>query len=431
MADDILQRFLAKRLFDVAGDDTRLGHLRTAADDVGALLKASPERTAAFTMVAIDPEVSPDEPILAEVGAILQRPWNSYKGAFSDEKLPVVFRGIILTALEKIIGSEPIAASVTLTCRNLLPRLGGPADSDLWATLIDSASRKLELRARREWSLPSASSFQQAELILPDTGKIAPATANISWLEERLQKAAGPHNTSNENTGGNAYWPSQNEHWVTEFGTRAANAIAGSVNGVIKRLVEALNEQSGAAAQTEAISSYIRTVAEGVTQTTLGLERRTSLIWWKEALYSPSAERSYRDFDLPAAAALAAFDANNQTGPFAPRMAEAFFLETLRMISPDGCSTPIPLTELCARATAPHPDDGDLVQHHFAALHREAGRTPLASLLGAGEAIDGKAIEQRIGLPADLRMSSSEFALWLYRDLQASAATPPKKKKGK
>lgn len=429
MANDILQRFLAKRLFDVGADDNRLELLRQAAAELGAKLKASPQRISAFTMVAIDPDVAPDEPILGEVGAILQSHWNSYKGAFADAVLPVVFRGIILTALEQIIGSEPVATAVTLTCRNLLPKLAAPSDKDLWASLIDSSSHKLELRARREWALPSTAVMRETELKLPNTKPVSPPNFPTGWLTKQLEAASGPHNKENEATDGNPHFPNAGEAWAHEFSPRVAAAIAGSTNSVVKKLIENIQSENGFAAQTEAISTFVQTMAAGIAQTSLGLERRTSLIWWKEALYSSSAERSYRDLTLPIAAALVAIDGAEQTGAFAPRMAEALLLETIRAIDPKAINTVLPLADLCLGAVAPMEEGASVVLKHFSTLHREPGRTPLASLIGSGESIDSTILMRRIGLSADIKLSPADFALWLFRDLQASAATPAKAKR--
>lgn len=429
VAEDILQRFLAKRLFDVGGDDARLAFLRQAAEELANLLKGSPERVVAFTMVAIDPDVPPNEPILAEVAAILQGKWNSYTGAFSDATLPVVFRAIILTALDKIIGSEPVAAAVTLTSRNLLPRLGAKADISLWTTLIDSAAHRLELRARREWALPTAANFEQAELKLPAVPPVASATVSREWLTKQLTAAAAPNDQDGEATNGNQNWPNENQTWVYQFAPRAATAVASAVDAVTKKLAEAVTGAFDAKAQGEAISAYIGSVAANIAQMSLGLERRNSLVWWKEALYSPSAQRSYREVALPVAAALMAIDASKQTGPFAPRMAEAFLLETIRVLDPAATAAPRPLTGLCAEAV--QGEGADIVLEALGALHREAGRTSLASLIASGETIDSSVLVRRIGLAGDAELSPAGFALWLFRDLQASAATPPKAKRKK
>jgi GTPase-associated system helical domain len=427
VVEDVLQRFLAKRLFDVGGEDARLDLLRQASDDVATILKESPERVTAFTMVAIDPDIPPAEPILAEVGVILQAKWNSYAGAFSDPTLPVVFRAIILAALEKIVGSEPLAAAVTLSCRNLLPRLGAKGDASLWTSLVDNAGHRLELRARREWAFPTTTSFEQADLELPKSAGVVPVTISRDWLTKQFAIASGPHNQASEPTGGNSVWPNSNDAWVHQFAPLAANAVGSAIESVAKKLAESVTGALDPKAQSDAITAYIGSVTANIAQISLGLERRNSLVWWKEALYSPSAERSYRSVTLPVAVALIAIDASKQTGPYAPRMAEAFLLEAIRVLDAIETEASLSLTSLCT--VAAEGDGSDVVLEYFGTLHREPGRTSLASLIGSGDMIDGAVLERRIGLAGDVTFSPSDFGLWLFRDLQAAAATGPKPKR--
>lgn len=431
VADDYLQRFLNSRLFDVGGDDERLKLLRLAANELADTLKASPERIPAFTMVAIDSETPPDEPLLAEVGGILQHHWNSYAGAFADRTLPVVFRGIILNALGSMINSDPVATAVTMTGRNLLPRLGARADEGLWRDLVDTASHRLEMRARREWALPSAAAAQQHELKVVGIGTVAGTNASKEWLTKQLRAAVGPHTPEQEATGGNAYWPNSGEAWAHDFAARAAAAIVGSINGTAKTLVENVNKELGFKDQAEAIGAYVQAVAGSVAQTALGLERRTSLLWWKEALYSPAAAISYRQLDLPVAAALAAVDSAEQIGAFAPRMAEAFLAETVRSIDPVAAGERMQLVDLCCAVEAAPAEVREILLARLGQLHVEPGRTQLASLIGTGVTIDGAILERRVGLDPAEQMSIVDFALWLFRDVQASAAAPAPRRKRK
>jgi hypothetical protein len=117
-----------------------------------------------------------------------------------------------------------------------------------------------------------------------------------------------------------------------------------------------------------------------------------------------------------------ALDALDITGPFAPRMAEAFLAETVLSLDPSRFSAKAALTDITAILL------GDSEAHRvlaekLAAVPRERGRTPLASLLGQGIAIDTTTLEQQLGLPGDFAISPADLALWLYRDMQAARAT--------
>jgi hypothetical protein len=431
MATDVLQRFLTKRLFDVGADDNRVKPLRDAAADVAALIKTAPQRTATFTMVAIDAGVGPDQPLVGEVMKILEKHWQSYAGAFTDSKLPTVARAILLHALSMAMGSEPIAAAVSLTARNMLPHLGDAGDRELWADIIGDAERRLGLKAERDWALPSAAKAVGSELTIAQAEPLVAPGISRDWLSTRLEAAAGPHNENGDAlASSNPNFPNAGAPWSHKFGPIAATAISSAVNNAIKTLVERLGERDAAQELRAAVSEYVAFSTIALTRTAVGLERRTALLWWKEALYSPAARASYRDLDPSAAAALAAIDASAQTGAFAPRMAEAMVRETLRSIDGNMLEERS-LVDHCTAIGATTGDVHQAIQTGFAAIHGESGRAPLGALLTRPEPGSPAAIETGLGLSGDTLVSAIDLGIWLFRDLQASAATPVPAKRGR
>ena len=423
MAQDILQSFLTARMFSVGGDDSRLDKLRSAAADVADLIKATPARAAGFTMVALDADCRADEPILAEVASKVEKHWNSYTGSFAEDVLPVVLRAVILDALARIVGSDPIAMAVALTARNLSPYVGDAADQPLWVEILNQAERRLELRARREWTMPSTAEMEPLKLELGETTPINAFSVNLEYLIKHLAGASGPSGADGVAIeGANQNWPNNGPQWSYEFAPRAAKAIAAVTNSALKSTVDAINKQAGHATLIEAIGAYIQQAAAAVAKTSVGLERRTALIWWKEALYSPGAERSYREMDLALAAGWMAIDGAEQAGSFAPRMAEAVILETMRSLAPEDGLKPRALTDLAAELLKEQ-DIAIAARERLACVLVEKGRTPLASLISHNTPIDGNVVHDRLGLDADVQMSPAAFALWLYREYQVAIAT--------
>lgn len=430
MALDILQRFLTAKLFDVNGDDIRLNRLRETAGDLSNLLKDAPNRAAAFTMVAIDSEIPADEPILLEVAALLEKRWNSYAGAFAGGMLSVVSRAIILDALSRCLASDGVALAMTATARTFLPILGSQADRSLWADLIDDADGRLETRARKEWALPSSSAAKALVLAMPKVEPIANAGIKREWFAERLSAAVGPQNAEGVDTKGNPHWPNSGQPWSNEFVPIAAKMLGDAIDHVVKTMVEKVNAQAAAAAGSDAIASYISDVSESMAQTSVGLERRTTLLWWKEALYSPSLKRSYRDLNPAIAAGLMAVDAVEITGPFSPRMMEAFLQEAVRSCVPSA-SSPVQASSLFAEIANGDSPGAELLRGALATVKAEAGRCPLAAVLASGAEVDEQAIKSRLGLPHDLQLTLLDLGVWLFRDMQAGRATEVKRRRGK
>lgn len=432
MAVDILQRFLTKRLFDVGADDRRVEALRKAAADVTALVKAAPQRTATLTMLAIDGAIAPSEPIVSEVMKVLEKHWQSYANAFTDDKLPTVTRAILLHGLSAAASSDSVAAAISLTAHTMLPHIGDTIDRDLWIEVVSDADRRLMTRAEREWALPGSANISQPVLNLGKAGDLSAPTLARDWLAERLEWAVGPTNAAGEPfKHANPNWPSNtNQPWAQDFAGRSATAIASAVNSVTKSLLDSIVQRDEEGLRS-AISDYVTASSSALTRTAIGLERRTALLWWKEALYSPAAGISYRGVGTAAAAALAALDASAQSGPFAPRMTEAVVRETLRSIDQEAMLTDRPLLDH-VNSLLDEPSYEPVIRQGYATIHSEPGRTPLGALLVRDAELTAADLSERLGLSPGLSLSAVDLGVWLYRDLQAAAATPePTKSKRK
>src|SRR5258708_20501253 len=112
MRDEILLQFLEAGVLNVGSDDTKLEKLRDTTKDLAAALEKAPSRTAQWTLVAVDPEISAHDPVIAEAWMALKKNWvtvvNSYqsvpiallraslldplvKSATKDNAIPVPF----------------------------------------------------------------------------------------------------------------------------------------------------------------------------------------------------------------------------------------------------------------------------------------------------------------------------------------------------
>lgn len=128
-----------------------------------------------------------------------------------------------------------------------------------------------------------------------------------------MRAASGPQyqgNNGNVATDGNPYYPhNQPQFWVGEFGERSAAVIADVIENAFSNLsVQQADLSAPLAALVDAVSGHINLTLAAVGAATAGLQRRTNLLWWKEALYSPASRISYRQLTPPAAAALMAYD---------------------------------------------------------------------------------------------------------------------------
>lgn len=432
MSEDVLLRFLNKRLIDVGGDDDKLERLRQTAADLSSILEKTPAKTSPFALVAFDPDVPAADPTIAEVADVLRKRWETYVNTFADTPV-TVFRAMLLEALIRSSkGSDTVAVAFVASARNVLPFMEVGGEQEIWAEIVSAVERKVETRAEAEWATPASIAVPEVTFDSPLAAEVSISSKKINRnsLSQRLQAAAGPQTNVPEqghvDTGGNPHWPHGNPpEWVYEFGTQTAEAVGEAINQAIASLsVEGVDLPGIAAEMTKVMSGHLTTTLQAVSGATAGLQRRTNLLWWKEALFSPSARISYRDISPSHAAAQMGFDMHQQIPTFSPASVAAFLREAVISLPTIDREEKTPIRELAQKAC-----DSDVL----AELRTEAGKlvaapTGRSSILGlighpnAMAQIDERGFRDLVGVSPDTALTLPDWSVWIFRELQAARA---------
>ncbi len=432
MNDDVLLKFLNKRLIDVGGDDDKLEHLRRTAADLAGILEETPIKACPFALVAFDPHVPATDPTVVEVEDALRNRWQTYVNTFSDTPV-TVFRAMLLDALISACGrNDTVAAAFVASARNILPFMEVGDEQELWADIVADIEKRVEGRAEREWATPASISVPDIKLKPTSEAEVRIASKKVSaaGLKPKFEATAGPHandpNGTQRDTDGNPYWPQNNPHeWVYEFGTRTAEAVGETINRAIGGLsVEGLNLPGYTEELAAVISEHTTTTLQAVSIATAGLHRRTNLLWWKEALFSPSARMSYRDMTSFDAGALMAFDMHQQIPTFSPASVAAFLQETvvsLPTLDPEETTS---IRELVEKT---HDADilSELRTDAAKLVGAPTGRCSVLAVIGQPDAIhqlDDRRFRDRIGVKVDTALTLPEWSVWIFRELQAARA---------
>ena len=417
MSDDVLLRFVTKNLIDVKGDDAKLGSLREAAGDLAGILKKTPAKTLAFSLAAFDPEVPETDPAVAEAADALRGRWETYVNTFASTPVAVC-RAMLLDALiQAARDNEAVAIGFAVSARNVLPFMEVGGEQEIWAQVVADVEKRVEERTEAEWATPASIDLPEIKLdpITLDESRVSSPQVNRDDLERKLWAAAGPNfitpkDGQDHSTEGNQHYPNAKELWIYEFGVRAATAVGEAIDGTIKSLAATVQAVSGA---------------------TTGLQRRTDLLWWKEALFSPSARMSYRDIPVAVAAALMAFDMHRQIPAFSPASVAAFLRETVIALPNIDGDRKVPIRELVE----------DVRQSDVLAVLRTGaaelvaaptGRGPLLALIGHSDVLsqlDDQSFRDLSGVKPDTELSLPDWSVWLLREFQAArtvaeASTP-------
>jgi len=241
-----------------------------------------------------------------------------------------------------------------------------------------------------------------------------------------VERASGPHNAQSQAAETpNPHWPNTGETWSHEFAPRMTDALVKAVNLGSRRLVSSLSKS---------LNSYQKIIEERLRDEVSQAEQlcveisesqnssrmRLDVLWWSEALYSPLLGRSYREAELPVVSVAAAADLAAIVPALSPAsvcyvLGEAV-LRTSRTVEEE---TPIrPLGSYCGELKKAKIDFGKTF--HYETL--DEMRVPLLSLVGDashGAEQTEKVFLSRAGLDSSLELTPGEFAMWVFRDIQA------------
>ena len=432
MSDDVLIRFLRKGLINVGGDDDKLRHLRETAGDLAVALVDTPAKATAFALVAFDPDVPTADPTIVEVEDALRARWETYVNTFADTPV-AVFRAMLLDALIRACEeNETVAVAFVASARNVLPYTVDGGERDIWADVVDEIERKVEERSEREWATPKSISIPDIKLPSASSSEVSIASTRVNTtnLGKKLMAAAGPQYHSpdrgHQDTQGNQHWPHGDPgNWLYEFGTRTGTAVGEAINRAIGSLsVEGADLPGFAQDMGQAISEHVTTTLQAVSGATAALQRRTSLLWWKEALFSPSVRMSYREMRPLEAAVLMAFDMHQSVPTFSPSGVVAFLRETTIGLPTIDQEQKCGIRELVDRTRRA----GILAEFRRAAgelVSAPAGRCSILGLVGhpdvAAQMDDGE-FRDRVGVEPDIQLTLPEWSVWTFRELQAARA---------
>ena len=432
MSEDVLLRFLRKGLLDVGGDDDKLAHLRKTTGDLSDILKTTPTKASPFALVAFDPEVPATDPTIAEVEDALRKQWETYVNTFAGTPV-TVFRAMLLDALVNACGdNDTVAVAFVASARNVLPFMEVGEEQEIWVELVGEIEKKVEARAEAEWATPASIAIPEIKFDSPSATEIRISSKKINGnsLRQKFQAAAGPisrdPSQGNVNTDGNPHWAHEHpQQWVYEFGTRTAEAVGEAINRAIGSLsVQGIDLPGITEDMVTVMSGHLATTLQAVSGATAGLQRRTNLLWWKEALFSPTARMSYRDMTAFDAAALMAYDMHRQIPTFSPASVAAFLREAVVALPTINHEEKTPIRELVDKSCAA----GVLAELRTEAgtlVPAPMGRGAILALIGHPDAmpqIDERRFRDLVGVEPDTALTLPDWAVWIFRELQATQA---------
>lgn len=436
MSYEYLMRFLDIGAIDLKGDDSRLDKLRETVKGLSAILKKAPAKTASFTMVAADPNVASDDPTIQEAMAALRKQWETVSNAFSSPPVAIL-RAVLLDAIVQAArADESISVAFVNIARNALAHAETADEASVWREAVGEIESKVDARAEQEWATPEMITVDALEYTPPAAvvPKYKVPTVDRDALKTSIHRSAYPLSGAPSNQ----YSPNNNpQHWAASFAEHMTEVIGEQLDTLAKGLAPAAVDLSGPLTTlATAVTTHVEKALASFSGATAGLQRRTNLLWWKEALYSPSVHESYRDLPAFEAAALMALDLHEQVPTYSPASVSAFLKEAIRCLPVDPGGADGGKQEIAQLVSDARTTEFMLPFRNLAAQYVQAaaGRGPLLSVIGHPQSpttIDAATLRALAGLDASTKITPAEWGTYLFRELQSARATNANAKRPK
>lgn len=403
MQIDILQKFLDEALLDLGEDPERFGYVKSAAEDLAKKLLENRHDLVTASSVVMGGEISENEPIMKLCKEAVTTHWQTYGSRFPSKAIQL-FRATLLQAIALITEQDSDTSNTAIiyyTTSGLVPYIATKREDDIFREFLTGLAQKVEDEATRIWALPR---YADSPKIQYGDGIPAAAAMDAKTFKEALKNAIGPAGGN----GANSSWPSSNTNeWLEHYGGGSANAISAAITFAIKDVVPKMVAHS---------RNDILTAVKATNDQMIGVvadNLRADILYWKEALFSPSKKVSYRHLSHDGMIYWAAQDLHLRVPRFHPLSVEFFLRETVRSaIGDKEAKKKLTLEQFFAGAASD-------VESVPSEVHTSQRLTPLqAAHAAVAKKLDGHEASVLTGIPPQTAIQRDELAVLLFRDFQ-------------
>jgi GTPase-associated system helical domain len=385
MSASILQTYLRQGIFDLGSEDDRLVKLSTAAVGLSSKYAKTPIDVLPvfFEALRFDGEAGK---AFGAVEQAIEAQWPTFRGAFKDGTAATLYRATALQAVALAIDKQPsLGIAVSLLCRNLLPYLDVGKEKEALDSIVAIADAAYHLGVLE--SYPDQETFNITSPKFADSIR-----SNRATLLKAVQASVGPTTREGQPSGKNPnpHWPNQPDTWAHEFADRLTGTLADHFDWILKSTIDANGKNYVAAA------ASLKEAAENVYP---DLRQSTNLLWWRQALYSSTAEKPYRALTPAQIVIHTALDLAKLVPVSYQRALESFLTEAIFAL----------IAEANEAATA----EWMISSGSAASVLKEDADLPAELLLGkiaGGKLVSGF---------SDVSLRHHEWAVWLLRERKA------------
>jgi len=407
----MLQNYLNANLLSLT-DDGDFKKLKKSADDISKKLAKNKAKIVSYTLSAIDTNISVGNAEIIEVKDVIIKNWSTFTTNAKDSPLTFI-RAVMLEALNIISENINHSLLIWFASRNIVQyhKLIGK-EKEMILEFISKLGNDINQKANREWALANNDLLSKISFELKE---ISAYLINKDMLQKHLEDASGQHNeqgTANSDSP-NQYWPNSGASWSYQFAPKAAQGIKSAIDPSLRAIASVVNENKNTIQNS--LNKALEQVQKEVSNRSKSLQLRSELLWWKEAGYSPSKDRSYDELDKSILGIVLAYDYSSFIPVIYPKSVDYFLKETYKGLK--GSTGEVLTLEDFLKAVQDHKEE---LKSIFLEEEVLADKSTLLNFING--LIWNKhqlaQFEELVGIPLNIKLAPNELTTWLFHDFQ-------------
>lgn len=429
MTESILQTYLSEQHIKTDVQEN-IDNLKKAVKAVERYLTRRKVKSdiIPYTLVAFDPKVKDSDPVVQQVETIIIKKWPAFKNSVTatKDKSTTYVRAVILESLSQLSKDDAAkAALIWLTARDVIGHYQLGSEESVISGLLQELADQTEEKGQEVWGISHKLQANKIKGSVVSISAVKAAQISEEDLKVHLLDAM-VHSGWNPSAGGgkNPHHQGQNNwHWPKYMAEHSAAGITEVVNTALSQQNKSLSTISSSLQKSlDDFFAQLQPFFEDLNNSFAN--KRSELLWWKQALFSRSLNISYRSLNQLNAAVCMAHDLAEQVGAIYPESVDYLLRETLKDVLGEQAAEEHPLTDWLKESFSLHQNIQSALKGY---AEQGEQRKPLlnawANALHSGETTN---FSTETGIDKKAKLTLSDLAVWLFHGLQAQKLTTAK-----
>ncbi|MEL6928775.1 MAG: GTPase-associated system all-helical protein GASH, partial [Cyanobacteria bacterium J06600_6] len=315
-----------------------------------------------------------------------------------------------------------IAALIWLTARDVVIHYQLDLEENVIINLLQELANSTEESAQLMWGINLE--FQANQYRGTDITISVPKSDNISEenLKNALLRAAQHTNWASysQNIGDNP--GNFNQNWAGFFSENAAKGIMREINSVLSHQSKSISAistsiQKNLATYFAQLQPFFEDLNTSLSNSITSNNKRSELLWWKQSLYSPLLNTSYRNANLLDTVISMVLDLSEQVNAIYPESVDYLLRETLKEVHGEQVYEERLLTDWLKDIRSLHKNI-QLVMSEYA-LEGNERKSLLTAWCNIIQSDESRDLSSETGINKKAKLTASDLAVWLFHGAQA------------